>query len=261
MGDVLSGEDFQTFFSPKTYLTLLEFFSIDVLKPLHEFYTSYFKSTTGRVTVLDFGCGPTIHGMISLAQYSPEVVLADYSEKNRMDIHKWMKGDGDAFDWTPIIRHVVVELEGKEESEVEKRKQQLQRVVKSVVHCDITKDPVLSPEYVKEYDIVHCFVCLEGVSSNKEEYKENILKLEALIKPGGKLLLYTVNREEKPEPAAYSVGKHWFRNLRISEESVRSFLAEIGFSDIVTIRTVTNEASPLNHQTWKTFNLHIATKH
>ena len=154
MGDevkILFGEDYLTFFDPKSYQSQMKLHVVDVLKPLHKFYNTYFKSTTGRVTVLDFGCGPTIHGMISLVQYSPEIVLAEYSEKNRMDIHKWMKGDRDAFDWTPMIRHVVVELEGKKESEVEERKQQLQRVVKSVVHCDITKDPVLSPEYVKEY--------------------------------------------------------------------------------------------------------------
>ena len=210
--------------------------------------------------MLDFGCGPTIHGIISLAQYSSEIVLADYSEQSRMEIHKWLKGDPDAFDWTPMIRHIVVELEGKGESEVEERKQQLQHAIKSVIPCDVTKNPVLSPEYMKEYDIVHCFLCLEAASRTKEEFVAYLLKLKSLIKPGGKILLLTSNREERPEPAGYPVGDHWFYDLCISVEFVQESLTKIGFTDLVTILVFTEEASEQNRHLASTLNLHIATK-
>ena len=259
----MSYEDYKTSFDPKSYLT--QFYnsnyplSTALLKPLCKFY-----QTVGHdagLTVLDFGCGPTIHGIISLAQYSAsEIVLAEYLEKNRREIHKWIQEDNDAFDWTSIIRHVVVELEEKEESEVEERKQQLQHAIKSVIPCDVTKDPVLSPEYMKEYDIVHCFLCLEAASRTKEEFVAYLLKLKSLIKPGGKFLLLTVNREERPEPVGYKVGDHWFYDLCISVEFVQESLTKIGFTDLVTIPIFTVEASAKDHNAPSTFNLHIATK-
>ena len=209
--------------------------------------------------MLDFGCGPTIHGMISLTQHSPEIVLAEYLEKNRLEIHKWIKGDKDAFDWTPTIRHVVVELEGKGELEVQERKQKLQHAIKSVVPCDITKDPALSPEYMKEYDIVHCFLYLEAVSRTKEEFVAYLLKLKTLIKPGGKFLLLTVNRKERPEQIGYQVGDDWFYDLCISKEFVQESLTKIGFTDLLTILIFTVGASE-DHNVPSTFNLHIATK-
>ena len=43
--------------------------------------------------MLDFGCADTIYGIISLAQYIPEIVLAEYVERNRAKLHKWLQGE------------------------------------------------------------------------------------------------------------------------------------------------------------------------
>ena len=57
-----------------------------------------------------------------IAQYGPEIVLAEYSDSNRAELHKWLQWDSDAFDWTPLIKYVVMELEGQEKSKVEREK-------------------------------------------------------------------------------------------------------------------------------------------
>ena len=222
-------EHYKTHFDPVAYLnkycglTTDYLFHTIVLKTLHEFYQQ--QSQSG-LSVLDFGCGPTIYGIISLAQYSPKIVLAEYAEQNRVEIHKWLQGDSDAFDWTPTIRHVVMELEGKGESQVGERKQQLKDAIQSVVPCDITKDPIMSPEYMKEYDIVHCFLVLAAVSATKEEYVKYLLTLKSLIRPGGKLVLYAINKDEITERDKFTFGGHWFSDLCVSLEFVQDSLAK-----------------------------------
>ena len=63
-------------------------------------------------------------------------------------------GDPGAHDWDQYFRHIVQELEGKDNHAVVERKQKLRQVIKAVVPCDITADPPIEDEFKGPYDVV-----------------------------------------------------------------------------------------------------------
>ena len=167
MKKVLFGQDYCDKFNPNDYLQ--ENYSVNNLGPfhlfklnaLHQFYQSY--PSTAQLRVLDIGSGPSIGNIISAAPHAAEIVLSEYTEANRSALLQWLNNDPNAFDWTHIFKHIVVDLEGKTEEEVPIRAELVHKVVKAVVPCDVTQDPPIPTEYVDQYDIVTVFLCLKLV--------------------------------------------------------------------------------------------------
>ena len=118
--------------------------------------------------------------------------------------------------------HVVVNLEGKSEEEVQVRAQLVRKVVKAVVHCDVNRDPPIPPEYVGQYDIVTAFLCLSAACATREDYVAALVRLHALLKSGGKIVLYTSDRKEQvtPTQTSYTVGSQEFFELRLSRDLI-----------------------------------------
>ena len=83
--------------------------------------------------ILDIGTGPVIARAISAAPYASEIVLSEYVEASREALLQWLKNDPKAHDWTPIFKHIVVDLEAKSEEEVPIRAELLRKVIKAVV--------------------------------------------------------------------------------------------------------------------------------
>lgn len=154
------------------------------LKHLHELYHSgqLQPSTTNSVcsgpgiSVLDLGCGPVLTHAIIAAPYAHEIVMADIAEQHRKEIEKWLNNHQDAHDWTTMITHIVTQIEGQscyqEEKDVTDRVSTLKSVIRAVVSCDVPQDPVISvPQYMKQYDVVQTFFCLESACADCEQYK------------------------------------------------------------------------------------------
>ena len=239
MKKVLFGQDYCDKFNPNDYLQ--ENYSVNNLGPfhlfklnsLHQFYQSY--PSTAQLRVLDIGSGPSIANIISAAPHAAEIVLSEYTEANRSALLQWLNNDPNAFDLTHVFKHIVVDLEGKSEEEVPIRAELVRKVVKAVVPCDVTQDPLILTEYVDQYDIVTEFLCLTAACATKEDYKAALVRLYALLKSGGKIVLYTVHCKDAPTKASYSVGPHSFFELRISEDFVFKSLEEAGFCDMKVI--------------------------
>ena len=168
------GLDYCDKFNPQDYLQ--KNYSVANLGPLHllklnalhQFYQSY--SPTAKLRILDLGSGPSIANTISAAPYAAEIVLSEYTEANRSALLQWLNNDPNAFDWTHVFKHVVVDLEGKTEEEVPIRAEMLRKVIKAVVPCDVNKNPPIPMQYVDQYDIVTDFLCLVR-PSHLHEYK------------------------------------------------------------------------------------------
>ena len=236
----LFGQDYDKF-NPQDYLHT--YYSADTvglhpiqlltLKTLHDFYQSY-ESTEAKLKILDVGSGPVIAQTISAAPYATEIVLSEYAEANRAALLQWLNNDPNAFDWTHIIKHIVVNLEGKSEEEVPIRAELVRKVVKAVVHCDVNQDPPIPSQYVGQYDIVTAFLCLTAACATREDYVAALVRLHALLKSGGKIVLYTTDRKEQvtPTPTSYTVGSQEFFELRLSRDLISKSLKEAGFCDI-----------------------------
>ena len=236
--NVLFGQDYCDKFNPQDYL---QTYSVANLGPLHllrlkellQFYQSY--PPTAKLRILDIGSGPSIANSISAAPHAAEIILSEYTEANRSTLLQWLNSDPNAFDCTHVFKHVVVDLEGKPAKEIQTRADLVRKVVKAVVPCDVTQDPPIPTEYVDEYDIVTEFLCLTAACATKEDYKAALVRLHALLKSGGKIVLYTVHCKDAPTNASYSVGPHNFFELRISEDFIFKSLEEAGFCDVKVI--------------------------
>ena len=195
-GPLCSGSDFPDKFDPQIYLKKNLTMSRRRVPHFLRCYHDVVQSLPQGIKVLDYGSGPSILATISAASKASEIVLSDYAaEKNRDAINQWLKKDAEAIDWSPHFSYVVETLEKKSKQEASERQEQVRRVVKAVVHCDIHQSPPIENDYNSQYDVVNCSLVLEGTSSTLSEYKGDMAKLAALVKPGGLFLLYGIDRQ------------------------------------------------------------------
>ena len=243
------GKDYHDKFNPKEYL---QHYSnkphrLFALKQVHEFYQSY-ASTEAKLKILDIGSGPTIAYTISAAPFAAEIVLSEYTEANRAALLQWLNNDPKAYDWTNTFKHVVVDLEGKSEEEVPIREELVRKVIKAVVPCDANSDPPIPPQYVDQYDIVTDFLCLVSACATTEDYVAALVRLHALLKPGGKIVLYTPEKTEAPTSASYPVGSQKFFDLRLSRDTITSSLKQAGFCDVKAMALTRSDILLQNYQ-------------
>ena len=233
----LFGEDYHDKFDPQVYLQMhdnpdpLQLFK---LKQLHEFYQSY-KLTDTKLKILDIGTGPVIANAISAAPYASEIVLSEYTEANRKALLQWLNNDPKAHDWTPFFKHVVVDLEGKSEEEVPIRAELVRKVIKAVVPCDVHSDPPIPTQYVNQYDIVTDILCLPAACATKEDYLAGLVKLCALLKPGGKVVLFVGEAKESATLSSYPVGSQNFSSILLSKETISVLLKRAGFCNVTIV--------------------------
>ena len=230
------GHDYRDKFNPQDYLQAyysvanLGPFNLFKLNALHKFYQSY--PSTAKLKILDIGSGPSIAQTISAAPCAAEIVLSEYAETNRSALLQWLNNDPNAFDWAHVFKHVVVDLEAKTEEEVPIRAELVRKVVKAVVPCDVNQDPPIPTECMNQYDIVTEFLCLTAACATREDYKAALVRLHALLKSGGKIVLYTVQCKDEPTQVSYPVGPHNFFDLRIPEDFIIKSLEQAGFCDV-----------------------------
>ena len=198
-------------------------------KRIHDFYRSCGSPSTG-LKVLEFGAGPVIAYMISASLYASEIVLSEYMETNRKVLQMWLDRDPDAPNWSPFFEHVVQELEGKSKEEAAKREEELRKVIKAIIPCDIHKDPPVEPAYCGPYDVIFTSFCLESACNSLEELSGAVSKLAKLLKPGGKLIIITM--EGPGDTFFYMVGDKKFIALSIREEALTTILQQNRFCDI-----------------------------
>ena len=249
-------EDYHDKFDPQAYIS--ENFRTDnpvrvfPLKHLHHFYNTVsldrkLQSSAAGLTILDFGCGPNPIYQISASMFASEIVMAEYTEKNRLFLQQWLSRDAAAHDWSPFFDLVVREWEGKTERDAREREDLVRSKIKAVVPCDITRDPPIADEYKGPYDVVFSSLCLEVASKTEEEYTAGVAKLASLVKPGGKLVLYSVfsrNESSGEHSSFYSVGSEIFVAFYLSQDKMFSTLTAAGLHDI-HIATLSREETGL----------------
>ena len=192
------------------------------------FYHDAFKTIPSGVEVLEYGAGPSISSSISAAAKASEIILADYTESNRKALCQWLNTDADAFDWSPHFNYVVKQLEGKDDSEVKKRMEQVRKIVKAVVPCNVTEEPALN-EHNKLYDVVITSLVAEVVATNLEDVELYLKRIGRFVKPGGTILYYGVENRI----GFYDVGGEHFPNLHVTAEFVMNVLKGCGFKNLI----------------------------
>ena len=186
----------------------------------------------GDVEVLEYGAGPSLMSTISSVTKASEIVLAEHAKNNRKAISQWLNKDSNTFDWSSHFDYVVKELEGQTSSVVVKeREEKVRKVVKAVVHCDVTKDPPMQEHY-KQYDVVITSLVAEAVATNLEEVALYLQRIGTLVKPGGTLLYYGVENRV----GYFAIYDERFPNVHATAEFIMSVLDGSGFKDLKQVR-------------------------
>ena len=228
------GQDYETSFDVQQYLQEYTDFRQIRCFPLRELHKlcAELKVAPASLSVLEIGTGPSIAYSISIAPYASKIVLAEYAAPNRAALTAWLEKRKDAYNWKPYFKMIVTEIEGKDEKEVEKRVTMVREKVKAVVPCDITKDRTIPQEYMCQYDIVQSFLCLQAACQTKEECFASIARMASLVKPGGKIILYSAEQEEIRGKCFYLVGSEMFFGLPLSKASVVKAIEDARFCDV-----------------------------
>ena len=227
-----TGTDFHDKFDPSVYFKALCVDSVrnDLVYPSLRCYHDAFQSLPFGLSILDYGSGPSVLSTISSATKASEIVLSDYTERNRRALHQWWARDPDAFDWSSFFSYVVKDLEKETDSEVIERQELVRKLIKAVVHCDLTQDPPIEGGYDQQYDVVIVSLCIATASQTQTDYRHGVAKLGKLVKPGGMLMIYEAER--RGIEGYYCVGTTKFRNVCVSNEFVSEAMRDAGFSDI-----------------------------
>ena len=200
-------------------------------------YHETFQTLPNGLKVLDYGSGPVLLATISAATKASEIVLAEYGDKNCEALRQWLNGDSAAYDWSPHFKFVVQELEGKGEVEVKERQEQVRKLVKAVVHCDISQEPPIESGYDHLYDVITSCTAIESAARNTDEYATYISRLGSLVKPGGLIMMYQIENKT----GHYTVGEYTFCNLPVSAELSMSILQDAGFHDLTVDKFIPDD--------------------
>ena len=232
------GDDYIDQFDPKAYLNNyykaegdeVELFNEFALRSYHEFWAK--MAAKKNLRVLDFGGGPSIYDLISAAPYSEEIIFAEYSEKNRQVVEKWLQKSPDSHDWLPYFKFVVQTLEGKKSEDVAVRESELRKKISHVLPCDIRwEDPVEWPAdwspQTATFDVVSTSLCIEAAVKSFDDYSQAIAKLRSYLKPGGYLIMYSVTGE-----SFYTVGTEKFHTFNVTEKQIKDALCKEGFTGL-----------------------------
>ncbi|XP_014710984.1 nicotinamide N-methyltransferase isoform X1 [Equus asinus] len=220
---------YQANFEPTAYLDYFKLgqnpLSDEFLHFLLKHYNATFKSAGGLKgkLLIDIGSGPTIYQLLSACESFEEIIATDYTDKNRLELEKWLKKMPGAFDWSPVVKYVC-ELEGNRDKWTEKE-ERLRRTVRQVLKCDILKERPLEPAVLPPADCLISSLCLEAACPTLGACRAALRHLRTLLRPRGHLVL-----SGGFETTFYMVGDKRFSALPLEEKFLLEALQETGFT-------------------------------
>lgn len=237
MNDFESDFDAQEYLESRWQIPGVNEFRCFPYKILHEFFAEKQQTLESgtEYKVLDYGSGPVVAYVTSASAIATEIVFADISNKNRKAIQRWLDRDESAWNWSPHITYIVENIEGKSAEEAVEREQQLRKVIKGVVPCDVrSQDQLICKGYEGPYDVVYCFFVLAGATATVEEYKTAMKRVSSLIKKGGSLLLYASVINDTSKPGFYPVGSARFSKVPTPLDFILATVKEAGIGNVTT---------------------------
>ncbi|MEI6659936.1 MAG: guanitoxin biosynthesis pre-guanitoxin forming N-methyltransferase GntF [bacterium] len=175
-------------------------------------------------TMLDFGCGPTIHHMIPFVDHVGRIFGSDYIEGNLEKVRKWVFNSPDAHDWTAYLRGILRHESGEDPSasDIAERGRALRRKMGKLYHCNVLDKVPLGTKL--KFDLVTSFYCVDCCTSSIEQWTGAMSNLASLVAPGGSVVLAALGDTDH-----YKVGDNVFSTTRINEGGMHDCLIAVGF--------------------------------
>ena len=211
------------------------FFYQNQVLSFYKKYNSKWDNDTARL--LEFGGGPSIAGLIIAVPYVNQIIFSAYTEGERKEVELWKFEKDGAHNWSDYFQFAVNEIENMTgDTAWRDREILLRQRIAAIIGCDIFQHYPLS---IKQdpFEIICTSLCLEAACKTYIEYKSAVKKLVTLLKPGGFLTMFIVERE-----TFYMVGNKKWSCLYLTLEQVEEALIDAGMVVLVAERDV----APIN---------------
>ncbi|XP_064455844.1 nicotinamide N-methyltransferase-like [Ornithodoros turicata] len=180
--------------------------------------------------LLELGCGPTVHCVLSASRVFSNITMADLSSSNLEAVRHWLTPE-DGVDlgmWKPVLQHVA-RLEGYRNvalgaQDIGKR---ARRSIRHLVQCDVLRETILPAPY-HSYDCVLTSLCLEAAVSDLVSYKRALRNVVRYVRPGGTIIVIGVLGCR-----SYVVGEQTLSSLSLTPKDVRDAIAKAGVTQCV----------------------------
>lgn len=188
-----------------------------ILEYLVEFFNENLENIN-KLAILDFGCGPTLYGILSIGHHFKEIYLADYLSSNLTQIDKWIKRYKDTFNWNSHTEFVLQINQTRRPSrkQIFKREDELRTKIKSLLTCDAYKPDPLGKFFRQKFSLVITLFCADSIVSSKEDWKLLLKNIFSLVAPEGFFVVGSLL-----ECTSYKVGNDAFPSANISSDDFK----------------------------------------
>lgn len=209
----------------RTYYSELDYWSFEFLS----FFSNLrLMPEVQNARIHDFGAGPSLISVISLAERCSEIHVSDFLDCNITELKNWKRGDPTAWSWDLFTEKAIsferqVQADHSHpkptESEVTERTALVRKKITRILKGDATLPQPLGREQIPPYDVVVASFCLSEIAADKAELDHVIKNVLTLLKPGGLFIFTTLL-----EGSDYRVGEKFFSALPITFDEVVSCL-------------------------------------
>lgn len=186
-------------------------------------------------SVLDFGCGPTIHHIIPIVNFAKEIYLSDFLQQNLDEVQRWLGNGKNAHDWN-VYLDGVLNIEKKlgvkssyDSHQLETangRAQLIKSHVSGLLVGDILQSNPIAP-YKKKFALVTSFYCAEAATHIKSEWLKAMSSLLNLVEKKGWFITAAIINSD-----GYKMGNNTVPATNIDEKDMHKVLEKNGFTDI-----------------------------
>lgn len=205
-------------------------------------------------TLLEFGCGPTVHHLLPFARRVGEIHVADYLDSNLAAVHRWVCGASDAWDWTPFTTVALRNELGRapEVCEVREREACLRERITTFHAADARRPQPLGA--AMRYPAVVCCFCTDSITTDIDEWADCTAHVASLVAPGGWLVLTALHAT-----SSYRVDDVQFPSCHVTSDDVAHVLADSGFSRLGTT-IITSDTTDIDHHGFDSVLLAVSHK-
>lgn len=219
-----TASDFNLHFDPKEYLR--EMFSVpDDEDRFSIFFMSHvLNSLPDNLLIHEFGGGPTLYSVASLARKAREIHFSDVVDASLQEVNAWLHGKPNTHNWNPYIA-LALEAEGSPATEaaITERATLMRKVVTHLMHCDAQRSSPIELDNM-QYDLVAAHHCTDVAATNVTEWQQAIQNVTTIVRPGGWLMLSVTTGAR-----TYEVGDVIFKCVNLTKDDIQNGLLAAGY--------------------------------
>lgn len=199
---------------PKSYLrdyyTTIEPDEIETIG----FEVEAFRNISGNPSMIEIGCGPTLHHVFPVIPHVARVDLADFLPANLEEIRKWVNVEEGRHSWRSFIAYTLqCEQSGDPtESEILARKKLTRQRIGNMLHIDLSQTDPLGLHLREGYPLVASWYCADSATDDQATWEAYMRNIASVVSPGGILMTAALRRTN-----AYRVGERYFPSANVDE--------------------------------------------